>query len=113
MLAELQAIAAVAPLATAIVAFVALLVAGSQLFLFNRNQRDQVASAVWREYEKLSFDNVEMQLAGETGDFNFENQTINGCKKQFQKYCWYISIMLLACKKVILVKRKKDWIAGV
>ncbi len=101
--------------ATSILAFVAVLAlveAWWQISVSQRLGREATAIHILHEYEKLCFEYPKFantKLLG-TDAINFEDRHINGDKILFEKYQWFVALMLEACDEMIhAFGKEKDW----
>jgi hypothetical protein len=100
----------VGALLTAVAAVAALIYAHLQISEGRRAERQANAHELWRDYLKLAFDHPKLadprlQLA----KFDYDNLTVDGSAKLFQKYEWFAGGLLDAFVEILDVIPSKEW----
>jgi hypothetical protein len=95
-------------------AIVALIYAHLSISDNRRAERRANANELWRETLRLAFDNP--KLSDPTlnlGEFDYDNQTIDGSKELFQKYELFVDTILNASEEILEVAPTPEWNASV
>lgn len=95
-----------------LVAVFALVVAFRQIRVSQRSAREATARAIWHDYEKLCFEHpmfANTDLLGADA-IKFDEGQINRDPVLFEKYQWFVTVMLGACDEMLHSFRKEeDW----
>lgn len=99
---------------SALVALAAFALAFISLRRARANHQEASANSIWRDYEKLSFENPAYSGGINSSRINFDSMTFDGSNENFIKYEWFVSITLLASETVLDVfSDQRDWIWSV
>lgn len=95
----------VATVITALIAGIALGFTWAQIVGARGDQRRSFAHDLYRDYLSLAFENP--KLANPIlANFDYEKRTIDGCQKDFERYEWFVSVMLDACQEILASDEK-------
>lgn len=85
--------------------------AAVQLAKAKRNQKESTARNIFNDYLKKSLDNP---ILAYPSKFSFmidlDNKTINGSLAEFERYEWYISLLIFSMKEILdILGKDKYW----
>ena len=59
-----------------------------------RSHNEKMISDIWRDFDKVTMEYCHLYVAGQSGEFDFEKRHINGDCELFEKYIWYLSLLV-------------------
>jgi hypothetical protein len=98
-------------LAIALAVFLAGLFVGAvlaQAFGGRKQRQDVMASELFRDYERRCFDNPVFANPN-LARFDYVNLTVDNDSKTFERYQWFVSLMLNAARTILALRPTRDW----
>jgi hypothetical protein len=74
-----------APLATSIIAFVAVCFTATGVAIAWRSHREKTLAEFWRDFDKISIQYPELSVAGLVGEFDFKALVLDGSQEKFAR----------------------------
>lgn len=102
-------LSAYATLATALIAFVALMVAGWQVLVSKKESRLGVAKGIYKDYLTLAFANPDFSSASYPLDAP-RIKTFSRNVEEYERYEFFVSYLLFAAEEVLdLTRNSTEW----
>lgn len=98
-----------APLATSIIAFVAVCFTATGVAIAWRSHREKTLAEFWRDFDKISIQYPELGVAGLVGEFDFKALVLDGSQEKFARYVWYVSYLCFCIEQTIHLRGQKEW----